>query len=213
MVKVGEVEISDRVKLNRSDLETKSVASRVVTRVVQAQSKVQLQSTIVIVAAVLVSVLTTCTIILTRPAHVAHPAAMGPTLVDSNGQIIGTQPVQASISIEKVCEMGEDFDYNSIESVSTKVYNNATGETSVMGFRTIGFHWYNNTDIDFFLQGAMTLHVSNGIKVLAPTVRDAFGMTPSGHRRSMLLVFALVCLTVQVVAIGAGAAYYYANRE
>ena len=50
----------------------------------------------------------------------------------------------------------------------------------------------------------MTLHVSNGLKVLVPTMRDAFGVTPASHRRKML-AFIVGCLVVSAIAVGVGA--------
>ena len=76
--------------------------------------------------------------------------------------------------------------------------------STLHSFRTIGFHWYNATDIDFFLEAGMTLHVSNGLKVLVPTMRDAFGVTPASHRRKML-AFLVGCLVVSAIAVGVGA--------
>ena len=51
--------------------------------------------------------------------------------------------------------------------------------------RTIGFFWYNASDIDFYLQDGNTLHISSGQLALEPTVRDQFGATPEEHRRKL----------------------------
>ena len=53
------------------------------------------------------------------------------------------------------------------------------------GARTIGFFWYNSTDIDFYLQDGNTLHIASDKLALEPTVRTTSGMTPVEHRRKL----------------------------
>ena len=115
--------------LKRSELETQSVA----TRVIQANRKTAVQSSLVVVLAVLLSAVTTATIVFTRPTHVKHDAASS-ALVDATNQIVATNVAKTVTSIEQVASFGEEYDYNSIESVKVKIYVNETGTTSILGY-------------------------------------------------------------------------------
>jgi len=125
-------------------------------------------------------------------------------LVDSSNHPVATSTAKEHIVLDTVATRGKTYDFNQIESVTVEVANPETHQAELRGFRTIGFHWYNTTDIDFFLEGAMTLHISAGIKTLAPTLRNAFGVTPAEHRRKMLLAFATGALIISAVAVGIG---------
>ena len=71
----------DRTVLKRSDLETQSVA----TRVIKANRKAVAQSSLIVVLAVVISAVTSSLIIFTRPTHVKQDGASS-ALVDAAKQ-------------------------------------------------------------------------------------------------------------------------------
>jgi len=187
---------SDRAVLKRENLETKSVA----TRVIQANRNTTFKASLIVLVAIFGSVITTTTVVLTRPTHVQKNAEGGASLVDSNDNPVSTSNSKTIVPLERISQMGEDYNYNNVDDVKLKINNPDTGASEVVGFRTLGFHWYNSTDMDFFLESGLTLHISAGIKVLVPTVRNAFGITPADHRRKMLLLVGVVVLGWATVA-------------
>jgi len=199
--------VTDKEVLHRKDLSAPSIA----TRVIKANRTATGQSLIVVLLAVAISIITTCVVVYTRPTHVMG-GANGALLVDSGNHPVATGAVKERMSLDAIARNGKAHDYNQIESVMVDVVNPETHQAEVLGFRTIGFHWYNTTDIDFFLEGAMTLHISAGIKTLAPTLRNAFGVTPAEHRRKLLLGMAIVGSLI-VVAVAVDVYILWAERN
>jgi len=184
----------------RKDLETKSIA----TRVIAANRSTTRTATLLVMGAIVASSAVVMTIIFTRPTHVNSSGA----LVDTNDQVVSTSKAMGQMPVERIAELGKEYDYNKIESVKVGMTNPETGQEEVLGFRTLGYHWYNSTDIDFFLEGSMTLHVSMGLKVLAPTVRNAWGATPVAHRRQMLAFIPVMIFCVVAYAVTGGVLAY-----
>jgi hypothetical protein len=101
------------IQLKREDLETKSIA----TRVISAHRKTSWLTGSVVVAAVVLSAVTTSAIIFTRPTHVDKGA-----LVDSTNAPVGTAKIGSINDLKQAPALGSEYDYNSMESVKLQIW-------------------------------------------------------------------------------------------
>jgi len=159
-----------------------SRAMSVATRVISANRRVNVTSTLVILVAMTMSVISGGIVIATRPTHVT-----GGRLVDSVGSSVGTAKLISFIDTKTLPARGADFEYSEIEYVKLDVTDPSTGSrVGKMGLRLLGYHWYNSTDMDLFLETGYTLHIAKHTLALAPTKRDEYGLTPPEDRRRKL---------------------------
>jgi hypothetical protein len=128
-------------------------------------------------------------------------------LVDSNNHLVGTAKVSHVNDIKNIPALGAEHDYSGIESLKMNVMNPETNEPGVLTLKVIGSYWYNATDMDFFLERGLTVHISKAIMILVPTVKNAYGVTPVEHRRKMILCAGICiawvilgCFTVAMAA-------------
>ena len=197
------------IQLKREDLETKSIA----TRVISAHRKTSWLTGSVVVAAVVLSAVTTSAIIFTRPTHVDKGA-----LVDSTNAPVGTAKIGSINDLKQAPALGSEYDYNSMESVKLQIVDPETNQPGMLNLRVVGSFWYNATDMDFFLETGLTLHSSkvmgSSVMKLAPTIRNAFGVTPAEHRRKLVLCFG-ICIGLVILAATSVsvAAYMVATRS
>ena len=130
-------------------------------------------------------------------------------LVDSNNHVVGTAKVANVQDLVQAPAQGAEYDYSQIESVSVTVIDSDSNLPGKLGLRSIGSFWYNSTDMDFFLETGLTLHISKGVMKLAPTLKNAFGATPAAHRRQLFLCGGL-CIGYAIVgAVSVGIAAYH----
>jgi len=169
-----------KVDSQRFPVATRDSSLSVATRVIRSQRTWVLQSTLVILLAIAASAASTCCIIWTRPTHVS-----GGVLVDTNESPVATATAQIVVSLPDLPQLGEEFDYHTVEKVTLKVADRETNETKIVGLRAVGYAWLNDTDMDLFLADEVTLHISQTNMVLAPTVTVA-GSTPVDLRRRRL---------------------------
>lgn len=148
----------------------------VATRVIASNRTTALTSTLVVIAAILAAFASSVAVIYTRPTHV-----VGSTLVDANDRPVATTRAMTSIdNITVLPHLGKDFDYLAVETISVQL-----DDDRVVGFRTIGYDWLNETDMDLFLANGMTLHIHEGDFVLSKTEVDEAGTTVTAHRRQL----------------------------
>lgn len=148
------------------------------TRVIRANRSNTVASTVVIITAILACALSAAAVIYTRPTHVANGA-----LVDTSLHPVGTaEAMYIAENLETLPQGGAFFNYLSIESLILAITNPDTGRNESIGATPTGFHWYNSTDMDLFLNNDLTLHISAGTLLLAPTERTTMGVTPSETR-------------------------------
>lgn len=153
----------------------------VATRVIRSNRNQVLQSTLVILFAVAASSASTACIIYTRPTHVSDGA-----LVDTSEKPVATAKAQEVVNLPDLPLLGMEFDYHSVEKVTLTVFDFETNQSKIIGLRTVGFSWINDTDMDLFLAENNTLHISQTGMILAPTVKDITGSTPVALRRRRL---------------------------
>lgn len=155
------------------------------TRIIGANRSATLSSTIVVLVAMFFACCSALSVIYTRPTKVDHGA-----LVDNNNRAIGTSKTFDLVDLMTVAALGPDYDFHAIETITLDVTDPANGTfLGTYGARTMGFFWYNATDIDFYLLDGNTLHISSDAVGLEPTVRTAFGMTPVETRRRALVAW------------------------
>ena len=117
---------------------------------------------------------------MTKEVRTQNDGPDGGTLVDANKHAVKTASVSTSLALWKLPILGETFDYSSLDYVQLMLMGRGK-----VGFRTIGYHWYNTTDMDVFLERDQTLHITATTRVLAPTVTDDLGLTPIARRRNL----------------------------
>lgn len=116
----------------------------------------------------------TLAVVYTRETHVDTNSS-GPILVDNNDQTVATGSVQRMIDFTDLPSRGPDFPYNQISDIKL----NLGGRK--LGFKVVGYEWYNTTDMDMFLANfgpdGLTLHMSNTSLTLGEgaTAVDFFG--------------------------------------
>jgi len=130
-------------------------------------------------------------------------------LVDSTNHLVGTGKVATVRDIVQAPAQGAEYDYSQIESVSMTVIDSDSNLPGKLSLRSIGSFWYNSTDMDFFLETGLTLHISKGLMRLAPTLKNAFGATPAARRRELFLC-AGVCIGAVIFASAYVGAVAYA---
>lgn len=169
----------------------------------QKVSRVVFYSHVTTVIVILVSIMaatgTALAVVFSRPTRIVGDNHGGSYLVDTDGHNVATAKMTADLDLTNLPANGRGFDYNQIEDVTLAMSNEDNGQIEQAGFRTYAYYWYNETDMDLFLHGGMTLHISQGAKWLAETVRSSNGATPAARRR--LIVPAIVGVAV-VAAIG-----------
>jgi uncharacterized membrane protein len=130
-------------------------------------------------------------------------------LVDSKDHVVGTSKILNVNDLLTVPKLGAKYDYSQIESIQMTVKDPELEQTGVLALNTVGSFWYNSTDMDFFLETGLTLHISQGLMRLAPTFRSASGATPSAHRRKMFIpvIYGLYVIGAVCVAVAAQHVY------
>jgi hypothetical protein len=134
-------------------------------------------------------------------------------LVDSKDHVVGTSKILNVNDLLTVPKLGAKYDYSQIESIQMTVKDPELEQTGVLALNTVGSFWYNSTDMDFFLETGLTLHISQGLMRLAPTFRSASGATPSAHRRKMFIPVIYGLYVIGAVCVAVAAQHVYLGRQ
>ena len=129
------------------------------TRVIRANQRALVLNLLFVLLAIVVSTSATLAVVLTRPTHTGgDDLSGGTTLLAKNGEVVATATYEEEVSLAELPSQGASSDiYAQIKRVGFD-----TGAGAVMGFTVSGYVWYNNTDMDLFLDAGYTLHIAEG---------------------------------------------------
>ena len=129
------------------------------TRVIRANQRALVLNLLFVLLAIVVSTCATLAVVLTRPTHTGgDDLSGGTTLLAKNGEVVATATYEEEVSLAELPSQGASSDiYAQIKRVGWD-----TGAGAVMGFTVNGYVWYNNTDMDLFLDAGYTLHIADG---------------------------------------------------
>lgn len=106
----------------------------------------------------------TLAVVYTRETHVDSNSS-GPVLVDNDDHAVSTGTAYAEVNLRTLPLNGPGFDYNLLNDVRLPLGGRN------LGFKVVGYEWYNTTDMDFFLANfgpeGLTLHISNGSLIVS----------------------------------------------
>ena len=123
-----------------------------------------------------------------------------PLLAGRSGNPLASGSTVASLTLSDLPLLGQDFDYNSIKSVTLPPVDGVA-----RGYTVQGFAWYNSTDLDLYLSLDRTLHIVGSMIFVSRTSE-----TGELNRRRMPLPALVVAGLIFVgSAVGSAVVGYY----
>ena len=118
-----------------------------------------------------------------------------PLLAGRSGNPLASGSTVASLTLSELPLLGQDFDYNSIKSVTLPPVDGVA-----RGYTVQGFAWYNSTDLDLYLSLDRTLHIVGSMIFVSKTSE-----TGMANRRRMPIPFVVAGL----IFVGSAVVGYY----
>ena len=103
-----------------------------------------------------------------------------PLLAGRSGNPLASGSTVASLTLSDLPLLGQDFDYNSIKSVTLPPVDGVA-----RGYTVQGFAWYNSTDLDLYLSLDRTLHIV-GSMIFVSRTSETGDADPIRRRRPHL---------------------------
>ena len=122
-----------------------------------------------------------------------------PLLAGRSGNPLASGNTVASLTLSDLPLLGQDFDYNSIKSVTLPPVDGVA-----RGYTVQGFAWYNSTDLDLYLSLDRTLHIVGSMIFVSKTSE-----TGELNRRRMPIPFVVAGLIFVGSAVGSAVIGYY----
>ena len=122
-----------------------------------------------------------------------------PLLAGRSGNPLASGSTVASLTLSELPLLGQDFDYNSIKSVTLPPVDGVA-----RGYTVQGFAWYNSTDLDLYLSLDRTLHIVGSMIFVSKTSE-----TGMANRRRMPIPFVVAGLIFVGSAVGSAVIGYY----
>lgn len=164
---------SDRDVIIRKDLEAHSMAPRlsVATRVIRANRKIIGQATLAVVFAILLSVVTTVTIIFSRPFTISQIEGAA-ELTSPAGAVVQTGRALTTISLADLPDSADFHEYDRLTSVTIPKEVPFVGEKVFQSVKISSWAWQNTT--------RMTLTGTDGTIILIDNGSVKIAHAPSG---------------------------------
>ena len=122
-----------------------------------------------------------------------------PLLAGRSGNPLASGSTVASLTLSDLPLLGQDFDYNSIKSVTLPPVDGVA-----RGYTVQGFAWYNSTDLDLYLSLDRTLHIVGSMIFVSKTSE-----TGLDNRRRMPVPLVVAGLIFVGSAVGSAVIGYY----